>query len=366
MIKSFKEVIFEYYEKNESKVDALFFLGGVIFDIMTLSEIDDWFSIFQQMIYLLLIGGLLVQQVLLEEDQSSVLPNWLNKIWPYRDLVIHFFMGSLLSVYSLFFIKSASFWSSSLFLILMFGLMVANELKIVQKNIVDFKVGLYVICLFSFYSMIFPTFLGFVGWTPFLLSIASTGLTLYFLIKYLMNQVSVTKSFYRKLVMPGAGVIALFSLFYVFGWIPPVPLSVQEMGVYHEIKKQDGEYFGTHEKPWWKFWQNGDQNFNSEPGDAVYFFAKIFSPGRFADSIFLNWQLKDAKVGWKSSDRIAMHVTGGRKGGFRGFSRKKNFESGEWRVKVETSDGREIGRYYFDVTLRPVANPNRVLVTEKL
>jgi hypothetical protein len=44
-----------------------------------------------------------------------------------------------------------------------------------------------------------------------------------------------------------------------------------------------------------------------------------------------------------------MQINGGRKDGFRGFSMKKNYQPGSWRIQVETTDGREIGRMYFDV-----------------
>jgi hypothetical protein len=45
-----------------------------------------------------------------------------------------------------------------------------------------------------------------------------------------------------------------------------------------------------------------------------------------------------------------MRVTGGRQGGYRGMASKANYSEGEWKVSVETTDGREIGRMYFRVT----------------
>lgn len=121
------------------------------------------------------------------------------------------------------------------------------------------------------------------------------------------------------------------------------------MGVYHNIEKANGQYLLSHEKVWWKFWQNGDQEFKSAPGDKIFFFVSIFSPARFEDSVFLVWSVKDPKRGWQQTDRLPMKVAGGREGGYRGFMSKQNYTEGEWRISVQTTDGLEVGRLYFEV-----------------
>ena len=239
------------------------------------------------------------------------------------------------------------------------ALMVANELKSVQKSEINIKVGLYVICVFSFFSMLIPVILGFVGYVPFLLSLTLTGLCIYGVIRLLNKKIPDTQLVLRSLGAPGVGVLALFLVFYMVGWIPPVPLSVQNMGVYHSVEKAGGDYILTHEKPWWKFWKTGDQNFRAEPGDKIHFFAQIYSPARFTDSVVLHWYYKDPRQGWLSTDRIPMHIAGGRKNGYRGYATKQNYSDGEYRISVETTDGREIGRIYFDVTKATENDPSR-------
>ncbi|MNT64341.1 hypothetical protein D3C72_2022330 [compost metagenome] len=59
-----------------------------------------------------------------------------------------------------------------------------------------------------------------------------------------------------------------------------------------------------------------------------------------------------------------MRITGGRKNGYRGFSTKANYTAGEWRISVETTDGREIGRIYFEVIKVAEPNPSRVFVQD--
>jgi hypothetical protein len=166
----------------------------------------------------------------------------------------------------------------------------------------------------------------------------------------------------RSLLKPSGIVLGVFFVFYMLGWIPPVPLAVQDMGIYHEIRKTDGQYILLHEKPFWKFWHQGDQSFKAQPGDKIYFFASVYSPARFSDLVYLHWYFKDPREGWQSTDRIPMQVSGGREAGYRGFSIKENYEDGEWRVSVESTDGREIGRMH--VYVEKTANTEERSFTE--
>ena len=44
------------------------------------------------------------------------------------------------------------------------------------------------------------------------------------------------------------------------------------------------------------------------------------------------------------ADRIPIRISGGREGGYRAYSFKQRLDPGEWRVDVESQDGRIIGR----------------------
>ena len=341
---------FAYYERHESRLELAFFLGGFVFDVVTLAPIDDPLSTLQQFLYLLMIGGMLVYDFIQGEEATLQFgPDWLKRTWGYRRLGLHFLLGSLLSLYSLFFLKSASVFSSIIFVVVLLAIMVGNELEAVQKRGVDSKIALFVVCVFCFFSLLFPVLLGFVGRVPFLLSLVATGGFLYGMYWYLQGKVG-TILLKRRLLMPGLGVAGVFTLFYLVGWIPPVPLSAMKMGIYHKVEKQAGDYLLYHERPWWKFWSSGDQDFRAAPGDKINFFVSIFSPARFDDQVFLRWAWKDPRGNWQDTDRIPMRVTGGREGGFRGTTTKQNFTEGDWRVSVETTDYREVGRLYFTVT----------------
>jgi hypothetical protein len=149
-----------------------------------------------------------------------------------------------------------------------------------------------------------------------------------------------------------------FLAFYLLRLIPPVPLSIPFMGVYHSVERTDTGYRLSHERPAWRFWHNGDQHFAARPGDKVYVFFRIFSPARFSDQMEMRWYWKDPARGWTLHDSIPIRIVGGREQGFRGYGVKSNYRPGAWKVQVETTDGREIGRMYFDLALAPEAARN--------
>jgi len=62
----------------------------------------------------------------------------------------------------------------------------------------------------------------------------------------------------------------------------------------------------------------------------------------------MQWFHREAQ-GWAPQDTIPIKIVGGRAEGFRGYGFKSKFQPGAWKVQIETTDGREIGRVYFDV-----------------
>jgi hypothetical protein len=345
---SLKEKALAFYHQHELRFHIGSFGLGFIFDYFAAEKIDSWPVICHQIIYLLVIGGILSLEYLTAEGLASVSSRW-QKVWDYRGLVLHFFLGTLLNLYSFFYLKSASIFTGLVFLMVLVGLVVVNELPHFRKSQLYVRWALWVLCIFSFFSMLFPLVLGFVGWLPFLLAASGTSLILYFHFRYLMRFQKNFKSLSLAFLRPGIMVIAFFVGFYFLGWIPPVPLAAKNFGIYHKLEKREGKFVLSYERPWWKFWQNGDQTFFARPGDSIYFFARIFSPAKFSDEVTIHWLYKEPRAGWITSDKVKMQINGGREQGFRGYSVKQNYQPGDWRVQVETTDGREIGRLYLEI-----------------
>jgi hypothetical protein len=63
-----------------------------------------------------------------------------------------------------------------------------------------------------------------------------------------------------------------------------------------------------------------------------------------------HWQVYNEKSDqWQTTDKRKYGIVGGRDGGYRGYSFKKNIRPGTWRVDVKTDDGLLLGRIGFEV-----------------
>lgn len=249
----------------------------------------------------------------------------------------------------LFYFKSSSFFASFFFLLFIAFLLVANEFEAFQRFGVRLRIALLSLCSASFFLILIPVLLGWIGIVPFVLSIATSFLFCHFWFHQLKKKNLNFLTIRKELIYPSCFIHFLFITLYFFKILPPVPLSITYMGVYHGVEKKEGAYYLTHYRPWWRFWHHGDQWFYAKPGDTLYGFASIFSPAKFKDTVKVRWLLHSDKHGWQTQDNIPLEIVGGRDMGFRGYTAKRSFSPGHWRFQVETSDEREIGRLYFKV-----------------
>ncbi len=134
--------------------------------------------------------------------------------------------------------------------------------------------------------------------------------------------------------------------------IPPIPLSLKEIGIYHSVlRTRGGEYTLTFEKaPWYALGKKTSAVFHQRPGEPAYVFSSVFAPARLDTEVLHRWSYFDNASGeWKSSSVVSFPISGGRNEGFRGYSMKENLFPGEWRVDVLTLRGQIIGRFVFSV-----------------
>lgn len=338
--------------------NAVFFIGGFLFDALTLIRIDSLLDIAIQAVYLGGISALLVLQSYHQNEKWSP-RGWTARVWPYETEILHFFYGGLLSAYTVLYFKSTSFSRSFIFLSLVVFLMVANEMPQIRRAGAYLRLGLYAFCVVSFLNYLLPVLIGHMGWGIFLLAwLLSVGLT-YAVVGWVSRPTPNPRIYFLRRSAAPAVVLLLILILYVTKLIPPVPMSVQYVGIYRDIQKVGNRYKLVYRKPpWMTFWRKEERIFLAKEGDALHCFVRVFAPSRFEHEVVICWSRRDENSNeWISQDRIPIMIKGGRDEGYRGTTVKNNFSPGHWRVEVETSDGRTLGIKNFDVKADLGENP---------
>src|SRR5260221_11610508 len=97
-----------YYQKNEQRIAVLSFICGFLFDIVTVDRADHSLAIGQQVVYIAVILASLTQMFFeAGRPQADPASLFVRKRWyyQYRTALVHFFLGTLLNVYTIFFFK---------------------------------------------------------------------------------------------------------------------------------------------------------------------------------------------------------------------------------------------------------------------
>lgn len=351
----------ERWPFTATMVPAVSFTAGVVFDLMTLGRIDEWRNIIQLGCYLAIVMTLIALEVIELSHRITPLPA-LARFWHYREEVCHFFLGSLLSAFTVFFLKSSSIWGALAFYIMIALCLLGNEMSAVRRVGLSFRLVLASLCLISYLACVVPVFWGEVGVWPFVASVSLASL-IFMAFSALIGAILRDQRRALRLTMPPYGLVAgLMLALYFLRLIPPVPLSLTKVGIYRSVERAPGSYVVTYTKAKWRFWESGDQTFKFRAGDRIYCFFSIFSPSGFKDKVAVRW-LMHQNGSWQESDLMQVSITGGRINGYRGFAYKQNIEIGRWQVRIETSDQREIGRINLDV-LADQSSSERVLTTE--
>jgi len=155
----------------------------------------------------------------------------------------------------------------------------------------------------------------------------------------------------RHTIRAVASIFLIFNVLYFTNAIPPLPLALKSAGVYHNVARVGDTYALTYEPlPWYREYLNYNTIFHHSPGTPVYVWSSIFAPSGLSTTIYHEWQrYDDAMQQWVTTNEFSYPITGGRDGGYRGYSMKIDVTSGEWRVRVVTRYGQVIGQVAFSV-----------------
>jgi hypothetical protein len=346
----FKDKISGLYGRYERFVPVVSFFAGVAWDNLTINRIDQLSDNLVLFLYLIVLGILVYLQ---HRPADQPLPvALLEKYRGAIPAVIQFFFGGLISTYIVFYFQSASLTQDFLFPGVLILVLIANEFLGRRLNNSLLLVMLYFFVLNSFLIFVIPVILHIMNFATFLLAgLLSFGIVVGMLHLLRRGGMISPEEMLKKRVYPVGGLFLVILIFYLLNWIPPVPLSMKYGGVFHSVIRNDTSYKARYEAaPWYIPFRLADNEVHHVPGRPVYCYVAVFAPTDLEKEIAHVWQKYDEKTGeWRITDRLSYRLTGGREGGYRGYTRKQNLTPGEWRVEIRTDSDQLLGRVRFDI-----------------
>lgn len=280
--------------------------------------------------------------------------------------LIQFALGGLWSGFVIFYGRSANLgasWPFLLFLVLVF---IGNEYFYRYHSRLVFTSILFFFALYSYAIFAVPIYTESIGIETFLLSgaVAIGIFTLFIALLRWLARERLRNDVWR-IRMGACTVLVLINASYFANILPPLPLSAESAGIYHEVWRASGAYLARNEtgQPWRVRLLGLPPTLHVVSDESLFAYSSIFAPTRIATTIVHRWQRYDpAQEAWVTKATIAYPIIGGRDGGYRGYSTAPAYEDGEWRVSIETGEGRLITRLPF-VVERVQAPPSQTTVT---
>jgi len=330
------------YERHVS-VGAVVF--GFIWDSLTLGRPDSLFNNIVFVAYLTIAAGAIVIIAIYERQKREP---------PILALpVMQFSFGNLAGGLFVVYGQSGSFEGNWLFFLILLAFLFGNEFLRTYYARLSFHIAAWYFLLFAYVAIIVPILFGSVGDALFVLSgiVSLAFVTLFLLLLRSIARERVVLA-RRQNILLIASVFALWNALYFTHVLPPVPLALTSIGVYHHmVKLSSGDYEATYERPeWWQFTRATSNVFVRPTGAPAYCASAVFAPARLSANIEHHWEHYDeAAKEWDVRSIISFPVSGGREEGYRGYSIKFDLPEGRWRCSVRTAGGGLVGRTTFEV-----------------
>jgi len=357
----------------ERHISAAAMIGGFAFDNIAYGRVDHPVT---QTLLIVYIGVAAISIALLHWLESHV--EWqstlVRKLRGYLPALTQFVLGSLWSAFLVFYARSGTVVASWPFLIVLAAIFIGNEVFSKYYARLIFTTTLLFFALISYSVFMVPVFTHTIGMLTFLLSGGAAAL-LFVVFLWFLGKLGQARFGEVRWHIGGAalGIYLALNGLYFLNVLPPLPLALQNSGVYQALCKvpargpaplrcvgiaqeqnlpRNGKsYYAALEEPQdWQTWLGTPRVVHIAKGKPAIVFGAIFAPVNLNTSAAYVWQRYDETSGqWHTVQRLALGLRGGRDKGYRGYTYKTDPEPGLWRVDFVTVDGRLIGRVKFRV-----------------
>lgn len=324
---------------------------GFIVDNLTLTRIDLLYDNAILLSYLIIIGASILFLNAYETSKKRFV--FFDRISLWIPIIMQFMFGGLFSGFVVFYSRSATLAANWPFILGLIALLIGNETFRTRYKKLNFQIALFFVGLFSYFIFSLPILFKSVGAGVFFSSgaIALIAIWLVIFALFKINPEKIRKDIYALSILTFS-IYLIFNFLYFTNVIPPIPLSLKEIGVYHKVaRNQEGKYIVEFEpRKWYDIKEKWRPTFHRQANEPVYIFSSVFAPTKINTTIFHQWYYFDAPQNtWVKSSRVGFPIFGGQDGGWRGYSLKENVWQGKWRVDVVTDRNQIIGRITFTI-----------------
>jgi len=337
------------------------FIGGFITDLILLNQVDDVLDNLVLLGYVCLSTLSLI--IFYAALTGKVGGRYALRVQSLSAMAMQYAFGGLFSGMLIFYGRSSDPLASWPFLLIIALVIAGNELLRDRGKRLVFNLTAYFVGIFSYIALVIPVLTGWIGPWVFMGSgalalvivLGVVKLLRLFIPNYLMLQL-------RMIIFSIVGAFVVLQGMYWTNIIPPIPLSLVELSVVHQVVPSQGvqkSYTIYYENtPWWdlKAWWRPTLHIGGSATAAC--FSSVFAPAKMTTDIFHYWEKYNEVTGsWDKRFEIIYPISGeAREGGYRGFSQTDSASAGLWRCSVKTGRGQVLGHrtFYIDTSRRTV------------
>lgn len=354
---------FAFVQRYERHFSALAMLAGFVFDNLFFERIDLWQTqaVFAFYTAICFITIPLLHRIETRVTRGISAPRW-SSILP---LATQFALGGFWSGFIIFYGRSAVFGVSWPFLLFLFLVFIGSEYFHHYHSRLVFTNSLFFFALYSYAIFAVPVYTGTIGTLTFIGSgaVAICVFALFTILLRLVGRERFIADVWRIRVWAFL-IFAVINISYFTNILPPLPLSAENSGVYHSVWRIPGAYLAKSEinQPWQVKYLGFAPTLHVTSGEWLYAYGSVFAPTSLTTIVVHKWQWHDPiKKTWITKSTISYQIVGGRDGGYRGYSTVPMSEVGQWRVNIETADGRLIARLPFTAKLTSTSPPTETI-----
>ncbi len=312
------------------------FVGGFAFDIATLGREVNTVNLIILSVY----AGVVFLGLWLRNQNVS------QKVVRAATFVLHFALGAVFSALVVLYFKSSGSIATFIVVGSLFAAQIANEFLQHNENQRELIWAIYTVSLVMLLNFLLPHLVGSVSAIWFVVSVI-LGLGAIWGLRKLVNAPI-------KSVRLATSLIGAIVVFYFAGWIPPVPLILENGLEGMNLKKvqtENGREYTIEKEPDSFFESIGltTRDIAWREGERVYVLTAISAPRGIETELEHNWY-EWTEDGWKQRDNHVFTIKGGRKEGYRWYSYKSYLkDGGRWKVETALKNGGVLGYQVFDV-----------------